>query len=185
MDTISNETLEHLASEIGAFLSAWGPKAFELGPPELAESISLWMLGAAEIADAQAGLSQTAKKTGRWHHQLLFGGQALAFARSMPLGDGQDPASWRVLEAFESPMAGAINTALEWVVENIGGDPLVRLLVVPAYQVHALWLIVDGSAELYIVDCPQTFASMAVGTLMSEQEFLQALLVESPIVGIK
>lgn len=183
-EMLPDDILDHLASEIGSHVSALGPGIFKFGPGELGESLSLWMLPADKIAESQEpdALSEIAQTTGRWHHQLLFGGKALAFARSMPFGP--DPASWRVLELFESPLADAIGAALEWLDAAQGEDTVVRLLVVPAYQVHVLWLVGDHPGEVYIVDRPQTFKSMPVGKLMSEQEFLQALRAEKPITGI-
>src|SRR5262245_20890226 len=138
-DALPQGVIDNVASQVGAEAGkGLGAAVLQSKTMELTESFSLWALGADVVAKTYADLAQLARQTGRWHHQIKIDGKAQAFARSMPLGP--DAANWSLRELFRSEIAGKIDEAIAWVDTNVTGDPLVRLLVAPAYQLHAFWL---------------------------------------------
>ena len=100
----------------------------------------------------------------------------------MPLGP--EASNWSVREMFESEIARKIDDAIEWVDQNVKGDPLVRLLVVPAYHLHAFWLKEGNASQVLVVHMPQGFAKLQTGKLYGSKDFLEALAQEQHIVGI-
>lgn len=181
-DALPNDVLDAVAAHIGAEAGGSFGAGVLQKKMELMESFAVWSLGADAVTKSGVDLSQLAQQTGRWHHQINIDGKAEAFARSMSLGP--DAASWSVREMFESEIAKKIDDAIEWVDQNVEGDPLVRLLVIPAYHVHAFWLKEGDASQVLVVDMPQGFTQLQSGTLYSSAEFLEALAKEQHIVGI-
>lgn len=187
-ENLSKDILASVANQIGSSMSSFtGPKLLSATSIELTENFSVWSLGADSVcasAQTKTDLQQLAMPTGRWHHQVKFDGAAEAFARSTPLG--ADPNSWSLREFFVSPIAEKIDKTVDWVDQNTSDDFLVRLLIVPAYQIHAFWLTEDGEANSYvvIVDAPVQYETIQPFHLYKSQEFLDNLLREQHIVGI-
>lgn len=185
---LADDVLKEVARQIGAMVSG------VIGPDKLAEArltmdktpFEIWMLGADALLQPTVDLRLLASPTGRWHHQVALDEKVIAFARSMPLG--AQPSSWRVQEFFVSELAGKIASAARWVDDenNVAGDPLVRLLDVPAYMVHAFWLLRDegeGEEEVFVIDCPKSFTHLSTDRLLSQFEFIEALRREQHIIG--
>lgn len=182
-DSLPNDVIDAVASQIGAEAGkALGAAVLQRKAMEMTESFSVWALEADSVTKPNGDLSQLARQTGRWHHQIKIDGRAESFARSMPLGP--DAANWSVREIFESAVAQRIDDAIEWIDSNVKGDPLVRLLIVPAYHVHAFWLIEGGTSNIVVADMPQSFAKLQTGKLYCAKEFLEALSQEQHIIGI-
>lgn len=147
---------------------------------------------AAKKSAAEAGaLNALACATGHWHHQIKVGGRAAAFARSSGSKLKLDSASLSGL--FVSPLARKIEEAVVWIDGNeaAGGDderdPVVRLLVVPSYQLHVFWLLDEreNTSEVVVVDAPARFGAPARGgRLIGEVEFFEFLHRNRPIHGL-
>lgn len=187
-DSLPGDVLTSIANQLGDRMTTMsGPQFLSGSPVELTETFSVWALGAdavGEAAQSNADIQLFATPTGRWHHQVMFGSSAEAFARSTPLGI--EPGSWSLREFFISPLADKIDKAVEWVDQNIVDDPLVRLLTVPAYQVLALWLTRDGiiGSQVLVVDAPIQYSTLQPCALLSSKEFIDRLLSEQHITGI-
>ena len=108
-------------------------------------------------------------------------GQAIE-APLVPLGP--DAGSWAVRELFQSEIARKIDDVIDWIDPNVKGDPLVRLLIVPAYQLHAFWLKEGEASQVVVVDMPNGFTRLQYGKLYTSKEFLEALAQEQHIIGI-
>jgi len=173
--------------------------------PELSETFALCILGQDAIeapapggAPAQ-GLEERVIQTDQRHHQIRMGGQAAAFARSTaanssptvlkdsngnnfvnPPGAGGP----EVMALFTSELAEQIDRGVDWIDQNVAGDPLVRLLVVPAYYVHALWLTEDGRDQVLVVDRPDSLTALNYQTLYDGADFLTLLAQHGPIQGL-
>ncbi len=102
--------------------------------------------------------------------------------RATPLGANAE--SWSVRELFTSEIAGKIDEAIDWVDRNVKGDPLARLLIVPAFHLHAFWLVESGKSHVVIVDMPRGFSKLEYRKLYTSREFLDALVQEQHIIGI-
>lgn len=139
-------------------------------------------LRADAVAKTDLDISQLARQTGRWHHQIKIDGKAESFARSVPLGP--DAANWSVRELFQSEVAQKIDEAIDWIDSNVTGDPLVRLLIVPAYHLHAFWLKEGDASRVLVVDMPASFTRPQYNKLYTSKEFLEALTEEQHVIGI-
>jgi|SRR6185436_17036475 len=181
-ESLPNDVLEAVAEQIGAILPGVADSAdLRDAQVTMGETFELWALGADAITQPINDLNQLATQTGRWHHQVAYRGEIGSFARSAPLG--AEPSSWRVAEFFESPLAKKIDEAINWIDQNTDMDPLVRLLVVPAYQLHAFWLLDAENVQVFVIDCPSQFTYLRSGYLFSQDEFLQSLRQEHHIIG--
>jgi hypothetical protein len=58
-------------------------------------------------------------------------------------------------------------------------DPLVRLLICPAFYVHAFWLVGKGTSHILVVDMPNQFTHLKYTTLYPPREFLENLAREN------
>jgi hypothetical protein len=183
-DTLPNDVIDHVASEIGIKAGQFLVETIHAEQTlELSESFPVWTLGADAVTKPDMDLSQLAGQTGRWHHQIKIDGKPEVFARSMPLGP--NAADWSVREVFTSQIAKKLDEAIDWVDRNVQGDPLVRLVIAPAWHLHTLWLVEDGKSHILVVDMPSSYTKLQYGNLYTSKEFLEALAQEQHIIGIQ
>ncbi len=176
-ELLPEAVLNTVASQVGKLLPrVVGRQKLADAQIELGETFPVWMLGANATTRTDEDIGRLAMQTGRWHHQVRFGGKAEAFARSIPLG--ADHSSWDVREFFESEIAKAIEEAITWVDRNTKGNPEVRLLIVPAYYLHAFWLLENGTNQVLVIDMPKQFTHLQRKKLYTPKEFLEALAKE-------
>lgn len=186
------------------------PAAFELG-----ESFAVYLLGAKDI---EAGLlyghdlSRLARATGRWHHQIKVGKRAVGFARCTCKGD----ADFEVQQIYHSELARRVDESITWLDEHekqhpydAKSDPVARLLVVPAYQVHAFWLCEhaeyagsrqassrarrragsrarrgEGQSRVLVIDAPPHLDGLPLNTLLGSKEFFEAFRGKEQFGGL-
>lgn len=150
----------------------------------LGDSFTLWMLGADEVASAEADgwpdVLQLAKPINRWHHQIQINGRASAFFHSAPSSSAATSA------LYISPTAYAIDKAFAWIKNTVTGTFLVRLLETPAYHVVALWLIDESkkSSQILVVNSLVKFPGSRRRVLES-REFMEVLRTQRNIGGIR
>ena len=181
-DQLPSEILDHIAEEVQVLLPRVLEDAAILSAREVAldETLAVWALGADAIG-RDAPLAELAVGVSRWHHQVTFDGKALAFVRSSVKGSSTNDAT--VEEIYSSDIAGAIATGLSWVEENIKTNALVRLLIIPAYFIHSLWLHNDKDSVI-VVDRPAAAANLKTLHPYDEDDFLQILRTFSRVEGI-
>jgi hypothetical protein len=191
---IRPESLEHLVQQIGEQLRHIAPPdLLNAGPIELRESFEVWALGLDALGHgvhSKRQIRQLARPVDRWHHQLAFGGQAAAFARSSssPLtGEHQ------LEELFLSPLAQETDKAIGWLDEKAGAGEHVRLLIVPACHLHVFWLEDDElKSRLMVIDttgsAPEERSVTVLGLprfqMQGESEFLQDLSLAVAPAGV-
>jgi hypothetical protein len=183
-EALPEEVLDKVLEQVGVLLrGAFDSEQLSGAEVGLGETFDVWVLEADAVIRPTDDLRLLANPTGRWHHQVSVNGVVEAFARSVPLG--ATPDSWRVVEVFKSPLASKIDKAIVRVDDlHIVGDPLARLLIVPAYQVHAFWLLNDKNVEqVLVIDRPEQFIHLHADQLLSYHEFLEALRREQHIIG--
>lgn len=184
-----------LAKHIGVMLTSMpGRGSRAPGPVELRESFALWALGLDAIrygAAQNLPIARLARPLGRHHHQITAGGQAFAFARSTVAAGKPDRA--RLAELFVSPLAPQIDKAIDWIDQRAPGDPLVRMLAVPAFYLHAMWLIYpDAKSRVLIADVAGaawgSFSNILNGLgaeqFYEDRAFLRALAKAAPASGV-
>jgi hypothetical protein len=183
-DVLPDDVIDNLAAQIGSEAGrTLGAAILQRKTIEMTESFSIWALGADLVTKVDVDLSQLARQTGRWHHQIKVDGKAESFARSMPLGPSAT--DWSVRELFESEISQKIDDAIDWIDQNVQGDPLVRLLIIPAYHLHAFWLLDGTLSQVLVVDMPPSFTKLQYGRLYSSREFLETLSQEQHIIGLQ
>jgi hypothetical protein len=187
-DKISDDALTSVANQLAAFLPP--PEAGPAGLPnapaadEVAESFAVCFVDAAAVKKPPADLGSVLRPAGTWHHQIRRGGTASAVARSAQSGLGGD--DFTVQNSFESPIAGRIDEAITWVDKKVKGRTTVRLLVIPAYFVHAFGIERAGAtkpAERYtavLIDQPPGFTKLQTEKEYPLAEFLKLLAQEKP-----
>jgi hypothetical protein len=183
-DTPPHDVIDHVASELGMKgRRVLRETIFPQETLELTESFAVWTLGLDAVTKPNIDLSQLARQTGQWQHQIKIDGKAEAFARSMPLGP--NATDWPVRALFKSHIAERIDEAIDWVDHNVQGDPLVRLLIVLAYHLHAFWLVEAGNSHILVVDMPSSYTTLQYRNLYTAKEFLETLAQEQHIIGIR
>lgn len=164
--------LAKIAASIGALAQA---ERLELG-----EAFELWMLPLDAIRAANASVREAAFSTGRWHHQVYVNGEARAFARSRR--NPGAPGGWELVALMQSSLPQGVDRGVEWLDVRApdaapGG---VRLLSVPTYHLHALWLAAGAADRFLVVDAPRYYRAFRPERLYDDQELLQALRSEKP-----
>ncbi len=146
-----------IARQLGTDLGRLGLSATGAYGPSHDEMYASYPLYTFDAHSQGSSIRDIAAHTGRWHHQLRRitspGGAAptshvTGFATSRV--NGPQPTDWEVVSIFGSTpasetgadvdLASEINGAAEWIDNNVAGDPVVRLLVLPSYLLYAFWL---------------------------------------------
>jgi len=179
---LGTDTLSAIAEQLANRLTEAGQLALDAGKPmEIGESFPIWVIGLAPAADA--GLAfRSATATGYWHHQIRHAGEATEFAKSRPLGPG--PRDWMVEEIVTSRIAERVDAAITVLDREVPGDEQVRMLVIPAYFVHAFWIGSGTKTRLLLIDKPEYLAGLEYGQVYNFDEFLQRLSQQPHVVGI-
>jgi hypothetical protein len=178
---LPEKVLEAIAEQIGMRLSESAERAIASGEPlELGESFPIWMIGLSSLMEE--AIEASAVHTGYWHHQIRHGQRVAEFAKSRPLGPGT--ADWRVEEVVESPIAEKVDRAIQWIDDTVHEDEPVRLLVIPAYFVHAFWIGRGWDSRLLLIDAPHSLGDLGHDRLYSWPEFRHILLQQPHVVGI-
>jgi len=181
-----------IARQVGERLSSIAPSQalFALPgapPPQLGETFSVWVLGLDAVSHpniSDTDIHELMVATGRWHHQVRYEGQAQAFARSVS-DDSPGSEGFLVTQLFASHIAQKIDKAIDWVDQNVSGDPLVRLVIIPAFHLHAFWLMErKRESQILVIDMPHSFKHLSYKTLYPTKEFLTLLSRESHVQGL-
>lgn len=174
--------LDTIAEQVGKLYPSLSSDVNTLQQPaDLAETFAIWFLPADAIATGNGNLLDLAQNTERWHSQVRIGGEPKVVARSMALSE--DLSDWSVRQVLEGELAKEIDEAIEWVDANVEGDPLVRILDIPAFYITALWLINDAESEVVIAKIPESSQALWRLQLYDSRDFLDALRQEPAVMG--
>lgn len=187
-DSSKDKPVAKIHGLVNAMSRAAAPPSFVLE-----ETFALYRLGAKSIADAigtDKDINELAVNTSRWHHQIKVDRQPVAFARTCVSGEAK---GYDICQFFVSDVSGAIDSAIAWIDEYEADhpeyaetEPLVRLLVVPAYNVLAFWLLQQktGQSDLLVIDALPELEGLKGNQLLNSAEFLKAFEGHSPIAGV-
>src|SRR5262249_10513514 len=122
-------------------------------------------------------LSVLARPSGTWHHQVRSAGVTTHMARSTRQDfAGED---LQVEQWVASPVAAKLDGAIVWVDEEHPDDDVtVRLLVIPAYYLHALLIIKGKKLSAVVVDQPPGFSELKEKKEYPLKRFLKRLSKE-------
>ena len=145
----------------------------------MAETFELWFLGRTATLRVNATLSQLAHRTGYWYHQINHNGHPQEYAISKAHGPGTR--DWEVHAVMSSDLPEEVGKAIRWLdAREIAGDPLVRMLIAPAYHLTAFWLEAADRNNVLVIACPAWFSRLQKEQLYDEREFLSLLAQEQP-----
>src|SRR5438105_5562943 len=175
---LSEDALDDLSEQISHHLGhLYDTRPRQAESVDLCETFEVWMLGAHRLAaGAKAGsdLMQLAKSTKHLHHQIKQDGKPLCSAASSE----EEAGSPQLSKMSLSPLVEKIDRAIDWLDHHskLQDDPLVRLLVVPAYHVKAFWLVGEARSEsrVVIIDAPAQFQNLPLLKILSSREFIAA-----------
>lgn len=142
-------------------------------PRSIAESFPIWMLGADALQTSGKRLRDIAKDIGTWHHQINQQERASEVARSVP--SPNSPGELKLVEFGTSPLAAKIGETIGWIDKNASGDPMVRLLSIPAYYVMTFWLEQPDTDQIVIVDRPSAFEAVRYQVAYEYESFRMLL----------
>jgi hypothetical protein len=186
--TLPDDVVAHLQTKVGLSL----PRTIDtLGFADtskmtLNENVDVWQLPANLVTEPTNDLNFLAKPTGEWHLQVRSDDIPIAYARSSPIGFA--PTDWLVDGVFQSDLAQKIDEVMTWIDANLQNENiLVRLLVAPAYQLHAFWLIDQDEPSqqtIVIIDAPDEYLFRKSPETYSPQQFLDTLRSVRHVEGI-
>jgi hypothetical protein len=192
-DVVNVNLLNEVVNELSGMLSGGGfidiniPPNFPLGI-KLFETFAVYTArvdAIAAVASAGGDLLDAAVSTHRLHHQVRSG-PLRAFVRSVDDIHNIDATEPIVRMFSTASLASEIDTAIQWID---GYDPndhlLVRVLFLPSYHLHAMWLINQAAhtSEVYVLTASKHLG-IAPGTLMPSSQLLQILAAKSPVSGV-
>lgn len=100
-------------------------------------------------------------------------------------GLGAAPSAPTVTAVSSSDLGARIEAAIDWIDAHVEGNPLVRVVTVPAYQVTALSIYTNGKlTSIVVVTPPQGPTQIQTNQLYSPEEFQQLLRAQQPSLGI-
>jgi hypothetical protein len=112
-------------------------------------------------------LNDAAKHSGEWHHQISNGQGAFAYLRTRAAGEHV-----KIIELAESPLTGAIETALRSLQDTADDSVVLRLLHSEQHHTTCLWIHRKGGTDEVIALQSQ---SLRVGERFDERSFLVRL----------
>lgn len=171
-----------VVQQLGEFLSEPGPGAAlalsRTSQPELRESLAICFVSAEQVHHPPTDLGPLVQPTGVWHHQVRTATGATHMAISRQQGFGR--ADVQVEQFVESPIAPKLDAAMAWVDRTLSTDAtaVVRLLLIPAYYVHALVIIRKRKYSAVLVHQPSNFKQLQYEKEYSLRDFLKRLAKE-------
>jgi hypothetical protein len=179
-DKFSLESQEAIEKQLRSCVPALIEGATEI---VLGQTFSVWELTADVIQKTaqkreMPDVLAIANDTSRMHHQVIVTKSPVAYARSI---DG------KICQLFVSPVVKKIDQEFGWIGKNAEGERLVRLLLIPAYQIVAFWLIDEkaASSQVLVIEFPHTFTVFEKSKLYRSEEFFKILSSLKQIVGIR
>ncbi len=149
----------------------------------LNEAIELWSLPADATLEPTNDFRLLAQRTGQWHHQIKLGGNAAATALSMPSGPAAE--DWKVTQFSQGDLAAKIDEVVGWLSANAPANAEVRLLMIPAYQVVAAWLLDNNDQSVVIISATRPISdTLGPHHFFTTKEVLDVLRSVSVAEGI-
>ena len=181
---LPDEVLKVIARQVGERFSSGDRGASPTGPQlSVAESFPVWMLGLDATTRADQDFKSLAVNTGDWHHQLHNASGKHSMCRST--ANGPNPEDWQLISLSPaSDLAVKIDATIEWIDSNVSGDPLVRIIKIPAYLLLAFWLTTSSSDEIVIIDMPKRITKLAYHKVYPAKQFLELLSQERHVQGV-
>ena len=141
--------LNAIAEQVGRLFpligGGWDPPR-QVPKPD--QTYQVWFLPADAIAAGTTDFLARAQNTERWHCQIWWDSKPMFVARFI-VRNG-DTSDLDLRQVLVSEYANSIDEAIRWVDTNVEGNPLIRILDIPALYITALWLIEEDENRLVI-----------------------------------
>lgn len=152
----------------------------------MAESFQIWQLSQSAVqrgAHHHLSFAELVQNTGRWHHQIRIAGQPRGFAWSLQEGERRSD-RWSIRHLVASPLAVKLEKSIILLDNLLPEDDksVARLLLVPSWQIHGLWLKGADLDAVWVFDCPRRL-SVEEDTLYDPSDFLSLLAQDRPTDG--
>lgn len=139
---------------------------------------------------AKGDLSEWVAPSDLFFHLILLQGKPKAFARS--LSPSEDATEASLCQLNVSSLPELVEQAVEMIKQNqehdpvVGGDPIVRLLEIPAYHLISLWLYDERRHESRVLNvvAPKRYAKLQPGRFLNTETFFEGLREQPPLEGI-
>lgn len=150
--------------------------------PSIGRSVPVWVIPP-ELEASECTLDSCARETGRLHHQIGIGPNDVASATSASSG------TRHVLESFSEPsnLTERISRAMAVAAQQYPSDKAdVRMLVVPALGVTALWVYGPEVSDVAVLRAPgETEAQRATQMpFVAEPDFTESMKAYSRLGGL-
>lgn len=147
-------------------------------PLELAESLPVVALPLSAVQRDDMALGEAVRFTGRWHHQVAAGENFVA-ARSVDHGEEHE-----VVEVSSSTIPIELARTIRWVDENLPGDQLAAMMLVPDYYLTAIMLRSDAGDQVIVSQRPDRLVEIRTDRVYEGREFIALLRQYPPSTGI-
>jgi hypothetical protein len=184
IDDLPDRALDVIASQVARWLPGLvGAGRARASASAITESFAVWGLSSDTVRrSATDDMRELAVWMKRWHHQIALNDQPALYARTAPGDDG--PESWTVRELTESTLVVHLDRAIRWIDEfEKNRNWLVRLLIVPDYQLTGFWLIGEHGESAVLVAAAAPELRFQPSRLHPGPEFLGRLRQVEPVIG--
>lgn len=100
-------------------------------------------------------------------------------------GTGRDNTAAQITSVSGSDISARIRDALDWIKANVPGDPMIRVLTAPAYQMTALGLYAGETLTGILLVTPSDGLPIENEHVYTPSEFRQLLGSVVPTSGLR
>lgn len=173
-------TLEAIAYQI-AGLMRFQANLLSTAKLDIGETLEIWFLEPLPLSP-DASFASLPRPSGQWHHQIRSEGSGTHYARSTPFGPNEN--EWDVRCVVKSTISEKVHEAIRWIDRTVPDDgSFGRLLVVPSFHMHAIWLHSETYNRIVIVDMPK-MSGLRYKHVYTGDEFLKAIWTKPRTRGI-
>ena len=193
-DDISDDERKKVAAEAASLLlQLQGPRLGGPGAPmilgtSLSEELITpqWVAAVGENADKTA-LQSTGQTISLIESKGAAPGspsEVVGYLRHAT-GTGRDNTAAQITSVSGSDISARIRDALDWIKANVPGDPMIRVLTAPAYQMTALGLYAGETLTGILLVTPSDGLPIENEHVYTPSEFRQLLGSVVPTSGLR
>ena len=178
---LDDATRSSIADQIGQMLPPVDQDALPLAQEPLlalGESLPIMVLPLDAVRRGDQALSEAVRFTGRWHHQVE-GPEGFVSARSVDHGEEHE-----VVEVAASAIPDDLARTVRWIDENMPGDQLATMLIVPDYYLTAIMLRSAAGDQVVVSQVPERLAELRPDQVYEGRQFISLLGQYPPSAGI-
>jgi len=173
LDNFKKRERTSVANQIAAFGTRLATAArLSNIPVHLAETFEVWKLQPKALTGRGQRLAKVARFTGYWQHVIRHGGEPEEIAWS---ARENATGKWKVHSIGTTVLARNLGEAIKYLDENDHSDALVRILLVPVFGLHALWLFFKEEDRVVLFEAMRPVPGLTLKKIYSGKDFLSAI----------